>query len=105
MTEGYVRIVLRGVTIPEATEFSNDLFTLLTHGAKGSEETLLLAATVNAHLQKSGQVQEPAALPETGDDTGQAIFVKIRELGRLHDEGLITEEEFSTKKAELLARL
>ena len=105
VTEGYVRIVLRGVTIPEATEFSNDLFTLLAHGTKGSEETLLLAATVNAHLQKSGQVQEPAALPETGDDTGQAIFVKIRELGRLHDEGLITEEEFSTKKAELLARL
>jgi Short C-terminal domain len=29
----------------------------------------------------------------------------IRELARLRDEGLITEEEFQAKKAELLARL
>ena len=105
VTEGYLRIVLRGVTIPEATELSNDFFTLVTHGTKGSEETLLLAATVNAHLQRTGRPQEPAAPPEPGGDSGEAIFTKIRELGRLHDEGLITEEEFSAKKAELLARL
>lgn len=108
ITEGYLRIVLRGVTIPEATELSNDFFTLAAHGAKGSEETLLLAATVNAHLQKAGKAEktaEPAALPEATSDTGEAIFAKIRELGRLHEEGLLTEEEFSTKKAELLARL
>ena len=29
----------------------------------------------------------------------------IREIARLRDEGLITEEEFQAKKAELLARL
>lgn len=29
----------------------------------------------------------------------------IRELGRLRDEGLITEDEFQAKKAELLERL
>lgn len=105
VTEGYLRIVLRGVTIPEATEISHDFFTLVTHGSKGSEGALLLAATVNAHLQKAERAREPAALPEAGGETGEVIFGKIRELGRLHDEGLITEEEFSAKKAELLARL
>jgi Short C-terminal domain len=30
---------------------------------------------------------------------------KIREIARLRDEGLITEEEFQAKKAELLSRL
>lgn len=29
----------------------------------------------------------------------------IREIGRLRDEGLITEEEFQTKKADLLSRV
>jgi hypothetical protein len=29
----------------------------------------------------------------------------IREIGRLRDEGLITEEEFQAKKAELLSRV
>lgn len=29
----------------------------------------------------------------------------IRDIGRLRDEGLITEEEFQTKKADLLARV
>ena len=29
----------------------------------------------------------------------------IREIGRLRDEGLITEEEFQAKKADLLSRV
>jgi hypothetical protein len=29
----------------------------------------------------------------------------IREIGRLRDEGLITEEEFQSKKADLLSRV
>lgn len=116
---GYLRIVLRGVTIPEATELDNDFFTLTSHGTKGSEETLLMAATVNAHLTPSSagpQEGGPAALAsgegsrdadgpgETGADA-DGIFAKIRELGRLHEEGLLTEEEFNAKKTELLARL
>jgi len=42
---------------------------------------------------------EPATLdsPEIAD--------QIRKLGQLRDEGLVSEEEFETKRAELLARL
>ncbi len=33
------------------------------------------------------------------------IVDQIRKLAALHEEGILTEEEFSAKKAELLARL
>lgn len=110
--EGYLRVVLRGVTLPEASELENDFFTLASHGQKGSEESLLMAATVNAHIALAG---EGAALEGAGApaelaaarpaDDSEAIFAKIRELGSLHAEGLLTDSEFSTKKAELLDRL
>ncbi|MFD6952547.1 hypothetical protein A6A08_05905 [Nocardiopsis sp. TSRI0078] len=107
ITEGYLRIVLRGVTIPEATALDNDLFTLASHGSKGSEETLLMAATVNAHVAAAEKPRAGAAALGAGaaDDGGEAVFATIRELGRLHAEGLLTDEEFSAKKAQLLDRL
>ena len=40
--------------------------------------------------------------PRRGADTPVEL---IRELGRLRDEGLISEEEFAAKKAELLSRV
>ncbi|HXG80680.1 MAG TPA: SHOCT domain-containing protein [Sphingomicrobium sp.] len=33
------------------------------------------------------------------------IFDQIRKLAELHEEGILTEEEFTAKKAELLSRL
>lgn len=105
ITEGHLRIVLRGVTIPEATTLDNDFFTLASHGPKGSEETLLMAATLNAHVASEEEPEEAPALPAGADTGGEAIFAKIRELGRLHAEGLLTDEEFSDKKAQLLDRL
>ncbi|MFV2197647.1 DUF4429 domain-containing protein [Nocardiopsis sp. LOL_012] len=99
VTEGHLRVLLRGVTIPDAAALDHDLFTLASHGAKGAEETLLMAATVNAHTTDG-----PPAPPSAGDG-GETVFATIRELGRLHEEGLLTDEEFAAKKAELLRRL
>jgi hypothetical protein len=43
---------------------------------------------------------------EHGDSEAQSQpLATIRELGRLRDEGLITEDEFQAKKAELLEEL
>ncbi|GAB3720271.1 DUF4429 domain-containing protein [Nocardiopsis oceani] len=107
LTEGFLRVVLRGVTIPEAADIENDFFTLASHGTKGSEQTLLVAATVNTHIGLAAHAEpEPAALAAaTPAEDSDAIFTKIRELGRLHAEGLLTDDEFGTKKAELLERL
>jgi Bacterial PH domain/Short C-terminal domain len=57
--------------------------------------------TVKEHM--SGAVAPsaaPAARPRPSD-----IPERIRELARLRDEGLLTEQEYARKKAELLARL
>ena len=108
VTEGYLRIVLRGVTVPEASKIDHDFFSLASHGSKGSEETLLMAATLNAHIPFAApQGAGPAALGGGAppDDGSEAIIATIRELGRLHSEGLLTDEEFSAKKAQLLDRL
>jgi hypothetical protein len=45
-------------------------------------------------------VAVPAARRDPAD-----IAERIRHLGELHKAGLVTDEEFSTKKAELLAEL
>ena len=43
----------------------------------------------------------PPAQAEPDSDA----FTAIERLGALHDKGLVTEQEFTEKKAELLARL
>jgi hypothetical protein len=48
----------------------------------------------------------PAAAPATGDTAQEAdIFVKIERLADLRRKGILSEQEFSSKKAELLSRL
>ncbi|OLT28849.1 hypothetical protein BJF83_13765 [Nocardiopsis sp. CNR-923] len=105
LTEGLLRIELRGVS--EATDVAHDFFTLASHGTKGSEETLLMAATINAHrVPAEPEAAPPGPLPAPLAEQGaEAVLATIRELGRLHAEGLLTDEEFDAKKAELLGRL
>ncbi|MFB8764160.1 DUF4429 domain-containing protein [Nocardiopsis alba] len=53
----------------------------------------------------AGEDTEPAPAPRgTGADTAW-IFEQIERLGDLHAKGLLTDEEFGTKKAELLDRI
>ncbi|WP_106819176.1 PH domain-containing protein [Janibacter massiliensis] len=49
----------------------------------------------------------PAAAPATPApaDPAAQIMDQLRQLGELRDAGILTDDEFSTKKAELLARL
>lgn len=46
----------------------------------------------------------PAAMP-TASAGGEDILATIEKLGALLQRGLLTEQEFAAKKAELLARL
>jgi hypothetical protein len=43
----------------------------------------------------------PTASTEAEDD----IFAKIERLAQLHAKGILTDEEYSSKKADLLGRL
>lgn len=67
-------------------------------------ESLPFAAAVLAAVRTAGPSAVPAAIPAARRDPAD-IAERIRHLGELHKAGLVTDEEFSTKKAELLAEL
>ncbi|MEU3525097.1 DUF4429 domain-containing protein [Streptomyces sp. NPDC038707] len=65
-------------------------------------ESLPFAAAVLAAVRTRGPVP---AIPAPARRDPADIAERIRHLGELHQAGLVTDEEFSTKKAELLAEL
>lgn len=68
-------------------------------------ESLPFAAAVLAAVRERGAVAPvPVPVPAPRRDPGD-IAERIRHLGELHQQGLVTDEEFSSKKAELLAEL
>jgi Domain of unknown function (DUF4429)/Short C-terminal domain len=67
--------------------------------------SLPFAAAVLAAVRSSGPgTQAAAVIPAARRDPAD-IAERIRHLGELHRAGLVTDEEFSMKKAELLAEL
>ena len=44
-------------------------------------------------------------LPDRGEDEAGGVFAKIERLADLHAKGIVSQAEFETKKAELLARI
>ena len=48
---------------------------------------------------------EPAAPPERAAPAGTHAGAALERLGDLHQRGVLTDEEFAAKKAELLSRL
>ncbi|MEO3973265.1 DUF4429 domain-containing protein [Streptomyces sp. CAU 1734] len=66
-------------------------------------ESLPFAAAVLESVRKSGAAPVPAL--HTGRRDPADIAERIRHLGELHLAGLVTDDEFSSKKAELLAEL
>ncbi|MER5768270.1 DUF4429 domain-containing protein [Streptomyces sp. NPDC001985] len=66
-------------------------------------ESLPFAAAVLESVQKSARA--PALALRTGRRDPADIADRIRHLGELHQAGLVTDDEFSSKKAELLAEL
>jgi hypothetical protein len=49
--------------------------------------------------------QMPASAPLPAGDPGEEVFAKIEKLAALHQKGILSDQEFSEKKAELLSRL
>ncbi|MEV5983843.1 DUF4429 domain-containing protein [Streptomyces sp. NPDC052051] len=72
-------------------------------------ESLPFAAAVLAAVRPTGPgpapaVPAPVTVPAPRRDPAD-IAERIRHLGELHEAGLVTDEEFASKKAELLAEL
>ncbi|WP_017537786.1 MULTISPECIES: DUF4429 domain-containing protein [Nocardiopsis] len=124
---GLLRVVERSGGKRKAVKPAKDLACLLFDEGAEQGRALLMAATVTAYLWSGGRPGDAAALqaapspespalpeadPDGAEEGGEdpdpqskVVYARIRELGRLHAEGLLTDEEFSAKKAELLDRL
>lgn len=110
LDDGYLRVVTRDDRSEAGPgDPGKDFACLVTEdSAKQDARTLLMAATVTAHLWAAAPRQaELTSTPDTPDTAADSpnVYDRIRELGRLHREGLLTDDEFTTKKAELLDRL
>lgn len=57
------------------------------------------------HFARSRAEQGPAAPPPSTPTNAENIAEKLKQLGELKDSGLITQDEFDAKKADLLERL
>ncbi|WP_328876524.1 DUF4429 domain-containing protein [Streptomyces sp. NBC_00287] len=98
--EGHLRLLLRGETQPAQVD-QDPAAVVFGLGYGPVQESLPFAAAVLAAVRQSGPAPVAAAPRRDPAD----IAERIRHLGELHQAGLVTDEEFSSKKAELLAEL
>jgi hypothetical protein len=99
--EGHLRL-LTGASQPAQAD-QDPAAVVFGLGYGPVHESLPFAAAVLAAIrEKKGPV---AAVPAGPRRDPADIAERIRHLGELHQAGLVTDEEFSVKKAELLAEL
>ncbi|MFB7651682.1 MULTISPECIES: DUF4429 domain-containing protein [unclassified Streptomyces] len=103
--EGYLRLLPRDAAgvAPQADQDPASVVFGLGYGPV--HESLPFAAAVLAAVRERGAgAPVPVPAPAPRRDPAD-IAERIRHLGELHQQGLVTDEEFSSKKAELLAEL
>ncbi|MFF5634681.1 DUF4429 domain-containing protein [Streptomyces sp. NPDC012825] len=98
--DGHLRLLFRDGG-PRPTQPDHDPASLVFGLGYGLvHESLPFAAAVLAAIRTSDRAPVPV-----GSRTPGVVAERIRHLGELHRAGLVTDEEFSAKKAELLAEL
>ncbi|EST23987.1 hypothetical protein M878_31970 [Streptomyces roseochromogenus subsp. oscitans DS 12.976] len=101
--EGHLRLIRRSADSTAAVQADQDPAALVFGLGYGPvHESLPFAAAVLAAVRTRGPVP---AVPAPSRRDPADIAERIRHLGELHQAGLVTDEEFSSKKAELLAEL
>ncbi|MEU1848697.1 DUF4429 domain-containing protein [Streptomyces sp. NPDC019990] len=100
--EGHLRLVPRDAGVPPAQADQDPAAVVFGLGYGPVHESLPFAAAVLAAVRASSPVTVPAVAARRDPAD---IAERIRHLGELHQAGLVTDEEFSVKKAELLAEL
>ncbi|MFI9149374.1 DUF4429 domain-containing protein [Streptomyces sp. NPDC053367] len=98
--EGHLRLLTGGPQPAQADQDPAAVVFGLGYGPV--HESLPFAAAVLAAVRGKGPVAAVSAVPRRDPAD---IADRIRHLGELHRAGLVTDEEFSVKKAELLAEL
>ncbi|MET7679734.1 DUF4429 domain-containing protein [Streptomyces sp. NPDC005423] len=103
LLEGHLRLLHRDSAATPAPADQDPRAVVFGLGYGPVHESLPFAAAVLAAVRRAGPtavIASPAARRDPAD-----IAERIRHLGALHEAGLVTDEEFTAKKAELLAEL
>ncbi|MGW3630568.1 DUF4429 domain-containing protein [Streptomyces sp. NPDC005122] len=102
--EGHLRLLRREPASAQPAQADQDPAAVVFGLGYGPvHESLPFAASVLAAVRASGPAPV-TAVPAPRRDPAD-IADRIRHLGELHEAGLVTDEEFTRKKAELLAEL
>ncbi|AVH58938.1 DUF4429 domain-containing protein [Streptomyces dengpaensis] len=102
--EGHLRLLRREAATAQPAQVDQDPAAVVFGLGYGPvHESLPFAASVLAAVRSAGAAV-PAVTAAARRDPAD-IAERIRHLGELHEAGLVTDEEFSLKKAELLAEL
>ncbi|MFB7589418.1 DUF4429 domain-containing protein [Streptomyces sp. NPDC056169] len=102
--DGYLRLVPRDGAPRPAQPDRDPASVVFGLGLGPVHESLPFAAAVLAAIR--GKDRAPVAVPAGAARRDPGVVAeRIRHLGDLHRAGLVTDEEFSAKKAELLAEL
>jgi hypothetical protein len=100
--EGHLRLLRRDAAQAEQVD-QDPAAVVFGLGYGPVHESLPFAAAVLAAVRDAGPAAVVSAAGPRRDPAD--IAERIRHLGELHQAGLVTDEEFSVKKAELLAEL
>ncbi|MYW65452.1 DUF4429 domain-containing protein [Streptomyces sp. SID8379] len=108
--EGHLRLLHRDVVGEQPGQADQDPAAVVFGLGYGPvHESLPFAASVLAAVRTTSPAPSSGQLPAGAVSPGRRdpadIADRIRHLGELHQAGLVTDSEFSTKKAELLAEL
>lgn len=102
--EGHLRLLRRDPAPAQPAQADQDPAAVVFGLGYGPvHESLPFAAAVLAATRSAGPAPSAASSAPRRDPAD--IADRIRHLGELHEAGLVTDEEFSVKKAELLAQL
>ena len=93
--------VKRGAWYHDVTIFASGNTIILSLDATEAEKVRGLVMDQVLHGSSHPAPAPAAPSPPSGDD----ILEQVRKLGELRDLGILTQEEFDAKKAELLARI
>lgn len=107
--EGHLRLLRRDAPVTQPQQADQDPAAVVFGLGYGPvHESLPFAASVLAAVRTSGPALTPDGVVATATVARRDpadIADRIRHLGELHQAGFLTDEEFTVKKAELLAEL
>ncbi|NGO12948.1 DUF4429 domain-containing protein [Streptomyces sp. HC44] len=104
--EGHLRLLRRDPGYVQPAQADQDPAAVVFGLGYGPvHESLPFAASVLAAVRAAGPPAKSDGTPSARRRDPADIADRIRHLGELHQAGLVTDEEFTSKKADLLAEL